>query len=94
MVAPIVVNRLVIQKGADKQVVAYWYQAHGRVVASEYWSKLFMVYDAVRLNRSDAALIRVISPVMPSENSEAPAEQRVTQFVQTLFPQLDAYLPS
>ena len=94
MAAPIVVNRLVIQKGADKQVVAYWYQAHGRVVASEYWSKLFMVYDAVRLNRSDAALIRVISPVMPSENSEAPAEQRVTQFVQTLFPQLDAYLPS
>jgi len=91
---PIVVNRLVIQKGADKQVVAYWYQAHGRVVASEYWSKLFMVYDAVRLNRSDAALVRVISPVLPSETDEGPAERRVTQFVQALFPRLDAQLPS
>ena len=94
MAAPIVVNRFVIQKGADKQVVAYWYQAHGRVVASEYWSKLFMVYDAVRLNRSVAALVRVISPVLPSEDNEGAAEQRVTQFVQGLFPRLDAYLPS
>lgn len=92
--APIVVNRLIIQKGADKQAVAYWYQAHGRVVASEYWSKLYMVYDAVRLNRSDAALIRVISPVLPGETDENAAEQRVTAFVQTLFPRLDAYLPS
>jgi EpsI family protein len=91
---PIVVNRLVIQKGADKQVVAYWYQAHGRIVASEYWSKLFMVYDAVRLNRSDAALVRVISPILPSEDNESGAERRVTQFVQTLFPTLNAYLPS
>ena len=91
---PIVVNRLVIQKGADKQVVAYWYQAHGRVVASEYWSKLFMVYDAVRLNRSDAALVRVMSPVLPSENDESAAEHRVTQFVQTLYPRLEAHLPS
>jgi EpsI family protein len=91
---PIVVNRLVIQKGADKQVVAYWYQAHGRVVASEYWGKLFMVYDAVRLNRSDAALVRVMSPVLTSEDDETAAEQRVTQFVQALFPRLDAHLPS
>jgi len=92
--APNVVNRLLIENGADKQVVAYWYQAHGRVVASEYWSKLFMVYDAVRLNRSDAALVRVISPVLPSDNTVVAAEQRVTTFVQTLFPQLGAYLPS
>ena len=94
LAAPIVVNRLLIQNGADKQVVAYWYQAHGRVVASEYWSKLFMVYDAIRLNRSDAALVRVITPVMPDENTEAAADQRVTTFVQALFPRLDAYLPS
>ena len=53
-----------------------------------------MVYDAVRLNRSDAALVRVISPVMPSENNESVAEQRVTEFVQALFPRLDSYLPS
>jgi EpsI family protein len=92
--SPITVNRLIIEKGIDRQVVVYWYQAHGRVVASEYWSKLFMVYDAVRLNRSDAALIRVISPVLASENDPRAAENRVTDFVQRLFPQLNAHLPS
>ena len=92
--APIVVNRFVIRKGADRQVVLYWYQSHGRVVASEYWSKVYMVYDAVRSHRSEAALVRVISPVLPSEDGTAAAERRVTEFVQALFAPLEAYLPS
>jgi len=92
--APIVVNRFVIRKGAERQVVLYWYQSHGRVVASEYWSKAYMVYDAVRSHRSDAALVRVVSPVLPSEEGTAAAEHRVTEFVQALFPHLEAHLPS
>ena len=91
---PIVVNRFVIRKGADRQVVLYWYQSHGRVVASEYWSKVYMVYDAVRSHRSDAALVRVISPVLPNEDGTAAAERRVTEFVQALFAPLEAHLPS
>jgi EpsI family protein len=90
----ITVNRIVIRKGADRQVVLYWYQSHGRVIASEYWSKAYMVYDAVRRHRSDAAMIRVISPVLPSEDTTALAEQRVTEFVQGLFPNLERHLPS
>jgi EpsI family protein len=92
--APIVVNRFVIRKGADRQVVLYWYQSHGRVVASEYWSKVYLVYDAVRSHRSEAALVRVISPVLPSEDGTAAAERRVTEFVRELFAPLEAYLPS
>jgi EpsI family protein len=91
---PIVVNRFVIQKGADRQVVFYWYQSHGRVVASEYWSKAYMVYDAMRLHRSDAAIVRVISPVLPSEEDTGGAERRVTEFVQELFSHLERHLPS
>jgi EpsI family protein len=92
--APIVVNRFVIRKGADRQVVLYWYQSNGRIVASEYWSKVYMVYDAVRRHRSDAAIIRVISPVLPNEDGTSAAERRVTEFVQALFPHLDIHLPS
>ena len=91
---PIVVNRFVIQKGLDRQLVLYWYQSHGRVVASEYWSKVYMVYDAFRLNRSDAAMIRVISPIIGQEQDFAAAERRAVAFVQSLFPRLGAYLPS
>jgi EpsI family protein len=91
----IVVNRLTIQKGTEKQVVLYWYQSHGRVVASEYWGKIYTVVDAIRTNRTDAAMIRVIAPVAGSDaGAEATAEQVAVQFAQAAFPLLGRYLPS
>jgi EpsI family protein len=90
---PIEVNRYVIQKGIDRQLVLYWYQSRGRVVASEYWSKAYLVYDAFRFNRSDAALVRVITPVAPADGADAAAERRAIDFVKELFPHLRASLP-
>jgi EpsI family protein len=91
--APILVNRMLIQKGLDRQVVLYWYQSHGRVVASDYWSKVFLVYDALRHHRSDASLVRVISPVMPGDANDAAADARAQAFVAAVFPDLDRLLP-
>jgi EpsI family protein len=89
------VNRYVIEKGLDRQLVLYWYQSHGRVVASEYWGKFYLVADAVRLGRSDAAIVRVTTPIPGSTaEAEAAAERTALGFVQELYPQLDAYLPS
>jgi EpsI family protein len=91
----IAVNRYVIQKGLDRQLVLYWYQSHGRVVASEYWSKFYLVRDAVRLNRTDAALVRVIVPINPNlDDAATRAEQQAVDFVQKMYPVLPAYLPS
>jgi EpsI family protein len=90
----ITINRYVVQKGLDRQLVLYWYQAHGRVIASEYWSKFYLIRDAVRLNRTDGALVRVIAPVLgDSVDAEARAERLGTAFIQTMFPRLSAYLP-
>ena len=91
---PIHVNEVVIEKGLDRQLVLYWYQSRGRVVASEYWSKVFMVTDAIRYNRSDAALVRVVTPVRNSATGLDDARERARAFVQVLFPQLDRHLPS
>jgi EpsI family protein len=95
---PIEVNRYVIRKGLDRQLVLYWYQAHGRVVASEYWSKLYLIRDAVRLNRTDGAMVRVIAPIPgtttgQAEEGERKAEALAVRFVQDLFPALGSYLP-
>jgi EpsI family protein len=93
--AEINANRYVIQKGLDRQLVLYWYQSHGRTVASEYWSKLFLIRDAVQLNRTDAALVRVIAPISPNvDDGEASAERQATDFVKAMFPLLPGYLPS
>jgi EpsI family protein len=87
------INRYMIQKGLDRQLVLYWYQAHGRVVASEYWGKFYLIADAFRMNRTDGALVRVIAPVAPGEQGEAAAEALAVKFVHELFPLLPAYLP-
>jgi len=55
------VNRIVIQKGEASQVVLYWYQSQGRAIASEYSGKIHTVISAMRNNRTDAALIRIVS---------------------------------
>jgi EpsI family protein len=91
----IAVNRYVIQKGMDRQLVLYWYQSHGRVVANEYWSKFYLIRDAVRLNRTDAALVRVIVPIPSNvDEGESKAEQQATEFVRSMFPLLSTYLPA
>ena len=88
----ITVNRYVIAKGLDRQVVLYWYQAHGRAVASEYWAKLYLVEDAIRLNRTDGALVRVTTPVTGSESLES-GERRAVAFATQILPILDEYIP-
>ncbi len=60
-------NQYVIQNGSHRMAMIYWYQGRGRMVASEYWGKVYTVIDSVRLRRSDAAMIRVTVPIGGSE---------------------------
>jgi len=89
----ITVNRYVVRKGLDRHLVLYWYQSHGRVVASEYTSKMLLIHDAIRLNRTDGSLVRVIAPI-PHGADGADAERLAEEFVRALFPALPAYLPN
>ncbi len=85
-----VLNRYVVQKGVDRQLVYYWYQSHGRTVASEYRAKAYLVSDAIRLNRTDGALVRVSIPLV---DDEAGAEKTVLEFVRGIYPLLGQYIP-
>ncbi|MDR0311255.1 MAG: EpsI family protein [Acidobacteriota bacterium] len=93
----IVVNRITIQKGDVSQVVLYWYQSQGRVIASEYIGKIHTVLGAMRYNRTDAALLRIVSPLPSNAESKAEAEtiaeKTAIEFVQALFPLLSDFLP-
>lgn len=89
---PFRVGEYVISNGSSKQFVLYWYQAHGRSIANEYVAKLYMIGDAIRLNRTDGALIRVISPIIPTEPQGA-ARDRVVRFTSELAPMLSRFIP-
>lgn len=88
------VNRWVIQKGLDRQVALYWYHGRGRVVASEYWNKLYLLGDAMRRNRTDGALVRILSPVAYLDGASIEAADRLAvAFVREIFPMLGRVLP-
>lgn len=90
--APIVVNRYVIFHGEDRELVLYWYQSRNRVVADEFEAKFWVLADAIRLNRTDTALVRVIVPIV--DKNEAAATQTGVEFVKAFFSTLRQYLPS
>jgi len=85
-------NRFVIAKGDSKQLVLYWYWAHDRGVASEYWAKYYLVADSIIMNRSDGSLVRVTTPMFAGESPDE-AERRLLPFVASIVPQLPTYIP-
>jgi EpsI family protein len=89
---PITVNRYVVARGENESVVLYWYQSRNRIIASEYSAKIYTVVDAIRYNRSDTALVRVVVPV---ENGDTgTATNTAVKFVQSFFEPLRHYLPA
>jgi EpsI family protein len=85
-----VANKYVIQNGDYKSLMIYWYQGRGRNVASEYWGKVYTVWDSVRLRRSNGAMVRVTVPI---RDSEAAAEKTATEFASTASNVLPEFVP-
>ena len=90
--SPFPVNRYVIAKGESRQLVLYWYWAHDRGVASEYWAKYYLVADSIALNRSDGSLVRITTPLLRGESVDQ-AQQRMMPFVADVVPRLQNYIP-
>ena len=89
---PVAINQVVIRKGLDKLLVLYWYQDRGRIIASEYWAKIYLVVDAITKNRTDGAFIRITLP-LTADDEERILNQGKT-FAERIVPLLGAYLPT
>ena len=85
-------NRILIENRGARQLVYYWYDQRGRKIANEFVMKFALIFDAVRMLRTDGAMIRAIAPVYPGEPIEA-ADARLRSFVETLEPKLESYIP-
>ena len=85
------VAALVMEKGPARQVVLYWFHSRGRVIASEYMQKVWLVADALARNRTDGSFVRLISPVVTSEEE---AFSLLGDFAQKIFPLLGEFIPS
>lgn len=90
--SPITINLYVVARGEQKSLVLYWYQMQHRVVASEYKAKVLLVADAIRYNRSDTSLVKVVVPVINGDDQGA--TERAIAFIQSFYLPLRQHLPS
>jgi EpsI family protein len=83
-------NKFLMEKGDERQLCLFWYQGRGRQYASEYWNKLYLVWDAMTRGRTDGALVVINMTV-----SKDPCQPTATAsaFVEQLAPKLSEYIP-
>ena len=92
MVRSLHVNRALIQKDSQKQIVLYWFKQRDRILSNEYLVKVFLFWDALSRGRTDGALVRIASLVGPGETEDI-VDQRLLRFVSTIEPELNRYVP-
>jgi exosortase D (VPLPA-CTERM-specific) len=87
------INRIIIKKEDNTQLVYYWFQQRGRQFANEYFMKWYLFKDALLLNRTDGALVRITTAVGANENI-ADADNRLKAFAQQVTPVLPKFIPN
>lgn len=79
--------RSVLVNGEERILTYYWYQSRGRFLTNEYSHKIYLVLDAIRYNRTDGALVRVLAPI-PKEGNFEKIEADVQDFIVKFTPSL------
>jgi EpsI family protein len=87
---PVVVNAFLVAKGGKRDLVLYWYQSHGRIIASEYRAKFWLVADALNHRSADGAIIRIWTT---AADGEANSQARAVEFARRVYPQVAKFLP-
>jgi EpsI family protein len=84
------VNKFLMGKGLDRELYLFWYHGRGRIYASEYWNKIYLIWDGLTKKRTDGALIRVNTPVIGNPED---ALKTQSDFIKLFFPLLKEYIP-
>lgn len=84
--------RALIDKQGQRALVYYWFDQRGRLMANEYLMKWYLLVDSVRRNRTDGALVRTVTGVLPNEAPEK-ADQRLQRFIAQAQPSLGGFVP-
>jgi len=89
---PLKVNRVLIKKGENTELVYYWFQGRSRIITNEYMVKWFLFWDSLTRNRTDGSLIRLTVFIQPGMQLED-GDRILTEFTREVVKQLDDYIP-
>jgi exosortase D (VPLPA-CTERM-specific) len=85
-------NSAFMQKDGNKQLSYYWFLKQGRILTNLYQIKIFTFWDALTRQRTDGALVRLITPVYESEKMEG-ADARLQELTREVVPLLEEFVP-
>lgn len=86
------VNRAVIQKGLDKQLVYYWFEQRGQRFTNDFTAKIQVVWDSFTIDRTDGALVRFVTPIGQDEDI-AEADARIQLLMGEALTRLPRFIP-
>ncbi|ETX13221.1 transmembrane exosortase [Roseivivax halodurans JCM 10272] len=84
------VNRAVIQKGLEQQLVYYWFEQRGKRMTNDVAAKMSVMWDSLTRSRSDGAIVRFTTPI---DGDVATADARIQEMMEELLPRLPNYIP-
>jgi EpsI family protein len=85
------INKYIMGKGSEQQLYLFWYQGRGRIYESEYWNKIFLIWDGLTQKRTDGALIRIHSRFSNDDNT---IFSKQINFIDLMAPILNDYIPN
>jgi len=86
------VNRAFMVKPGIRELVYFWFPQRGRNLTNAYELKIYTFWDALTKQRTDGALVRIITPVYKDEDLKD-AEFRLLGFTRDVLPILSQFLP-
>ena len=86
-----IINSLIVQNGSAKQITLYWFQNRGRIIANEYWEKIYLVTDSLLKRRRDGSFVRIMAPA--TEENMADTEKKLKEFAEKVAVQLENFIP-
>ncbi|MEO1238650.1 MAG: VPLPA-CTERM-specific exosortase XrtD, partial [Pseudomonadota bacterium] len=89
---PFNINRAIIQRGESRMMVYYWFEQKGRRVAWDFAAKFWLLADGVRTGRTDGALVRLTTQILPNE-TDAEAEDRLRSMLDEVIEPLPRFIP-
>ncbi len=84
-------KRMIIAKGNMRNLVYFWYQSRGRVLARDHEKVMYMFLDRALSGRTDGSLVRFTIPII--HGNEARAESTFESIAQQITPLLTDFVP-
>ncbi len=88
---PVTIAEMVIRNRNEYQIVYYWFQNRGRIIASEYWEKIYLVLDAIFKKRRDGTFVRLMA--YADDGDLEKARRELGAIAPALIAELGKFLP-